>query len=741
MALQRIFRWFASNKPQTHRKSPKQIPQLQRLESREVPAGYLAVGAGPGGLPGVAIRVDIQDQLGGSGPTGLGQPPTPRSDGKTDATSQVFFPFSTGFRGGVNVATGNFDGLYGTVDQLVTAAGTGGGPHVIIWNMKQNPDGRIVTNGIRDQFFAFDPRFRGGVSVAAGDLDGDGKAELICGAGPGGGPHVRIYKDVNGKFTMVNEFFAFDSSFRGGVTLASGQGYNTVQQMRLVLNRQLGIDDPFEVTPYNNPADVPGASIGVPLVGLDYTVLPGGTEPWFNPYGATGKSITVPLGAEGHFDDQDRPLTYFTIAAGADQLLSGNLLNTLGNITYRPNIQVTGSNPDMIGFYVTAKWAPDSMTFPGAPFKTDVEYGPFVRVAKTADGKDIITRLTVPPGTVTFKNQLVIGAGPGGGPHVKIYDFAGTAGGQLINNGVGKEFFAFDASFRGGVEVGVGNVLEHQDAARRVPGRIDYTQTPPVFIVDSTGNSGTQVFSTVPIDTELYRRNQADIICAMMTGGSDVVVFADVSPKVPDPTNPLSSPAPRRATTLQQLNLQTFGIDQTAVVDPGNPLGGYNGFATVTTFKRAISNNFLGGANFTMGAFNFLGSNDTRFYGQGVVGGGTAFGVNPGLAQAIFGAGTSPMNQANQASRVRLFNQLSPRSPIQGAVTAPADGYEAYDDFQGFPADPSARGASVAFGFGVLAEPGLDVNYAPRTVGANGIVSGTGLTLYDAQMTNDPILI
>jgi hypothetical protein len=311
MDLKRLFRWFYSEKPKTFHKSPKRFPYVERLESREVPAGYLAIGAGQGGLPAVAIRVDIQDQLGGSPPNGLGQPPTPRSDGKTDNTSQIFFPFATGFRGGVNVATGNFDGLYGTPDQLITAAGPGGGPHVIVWNMKQNPDGRIVTNGIRDQFFAFDARFRGGVSVTAGDLDGDGRAELICGAGPGGGPHVRIYKDVAGKFQMVNEFFAFDSSFRGGVSLASGQGYNTTQQLRLVLDRILGEDQPFLVTPYTDPTQIPGSLTGIPLVGLDYKVLPGGVEPFFNPKGSKGTTITVPHGAEGHFYEKKLPLSYF----------------------------------------------------------------------------------------------------------------------------------------------------------------------------------------------------------------------------------------------------------------------------------------------------------------------------------------------------------------------------------------------------------------------------------------------
>ena len=46
-------------------------------------------------------------------------------------------------------------------------------------------------------FYALAPAFAGGVHVAAADLTGDGVADILTGAGPGGGPHVRLL-DVSG---------------------------------------------------------------------------------------------------------------------------------------------------------------------------------------------------------------------------------------------------------------------------------------------------------------------------------------------------------------------------------------------------------------------------------------------------------------------------------------------------------------------------------------------------------------
>jgi hypothetical protein len=78
-----------------------------------------------------------------------------------------------------------------------------------------------VTEIAGEGFYAYDPAFRGGVTVAAGDLTGDGVAEIITGAGPGGQPQVRVFSLAGGGVTEVAGFFAYDPAFPGGVTVAA----------------------------------------------------------------------------------------------------------------------------------------------------------------------------------------------------------------------------------------------------------------------------------------------------------------------------------------------------------------------------------------------------------------------------------------------------------------------------------------------------------------------------------------
>ena len=59
--------------------------------------------------------------------------------------------------------------------------------------------------------------------VGAADVDGDGIADIITGAGPGGGPHVRAFSFGTGTPVEIASVFAYDPDFGGGVVGVSGR--------------------------------------------------------------------------------------------------------------------------------------------------------------------------------------------------------------------------------------------------------------------------------------------------------------------------------------------------------------------------------------------------------------------------------------------------------------------------------------------------------------------------------------
>lgn len=120
-----------------------------------------------------------------------------------------FFAYAPSFGGGVRVAAGDVNG--DGVADIITGAGPGGGPHVKVF------DGN--TGATLHSFLAFEG-FGGGVFVAAGDVNGDGTADIVVGAGAGSLPHVKVFDGSSGQ--ELQSFFAYDPAFRGGVTVAAG---------------------------------------------------------------------------------------------------------------------------------------------------------------------------------------------------------------------------------------------------------------------------------------------------------------------------------------------------------------------------------------------------------------------------------------------------------------------------------------------------------------------------------------
>ena len=113
------------------------------------------------------------------------------------------------FQGGVNVATGDLDG--DGKDELITGVASQRSSYVRIF--------KIVGNSLylTLQTMAYNANFQGGVNVATGDLDGDGKDELITGPKTGE-PLIKVF-DENGN--LKTEFKSFDSEFQEEINITT----------------------------------------------------------------------------------------------------------------------------------------------------------------------------------------------------------------------------------------------------------------------------------------------------------------------------------------------------------------------------------------------------------------------------------------------------------------------------------------------------------------------------------------
>ncbi|MCY2945235.1 MAG: MBG domain-containing protein, partial [Planctomycetota bacterium] len=142
--------------------------------------------------------------------TGVGAGAAPllrRFDGRTlKEIGQGFYAYDKGFLGGMSVAAADVDG--DGLCEIITGTGNGSAPHVKVLS---------ATGTIKASFFAYASNFIRGVNLITGDINGDGKAEIVTTPNAGGGPHTKVF-DGTGKASA--SFFAYESTFTGGFSLA-----------------------------------------------------------------------------------------------------------------------------------------------------------------------------------------------------------------------------------------------------------------------------------------------------------------------------------------------------------------------------------------------------------------------------------------------------------------------------------------------------------------------------------------
>jgi len=430
--------------------SPSLSSSIEVLELRIAPAGIIVAAAG--GLVSVFTDADLDMAH------------------TYETLADKFAPY-LGYKGAISVALGDFDGDGN--DELITAKAAGKKAQVKIWDLSGAGNVGVAL----DKFVPFPTSKNRGVSVATGDLDNDGKDELIVGAGPGGPADVAIYSDINsdGKLSdnTPDTLRVFLAPFKGGVKVTAG-----------------------------NVNNMGGAEV---IVGMWTN---GGTVAIFNDANANRKISDDTGGAPTETFTPFGPgfLGGVNVASGSiESVGNGGAEVIVGNGTGAPKVRIF-TDTDANGL-VGNEPRFDQLK-PG---------GTGVSGASVAAGDSDNSGFFV---------EVMTGPAAGSGSHVKIFDDTGDAGTLLSDNAVSSEFDAF-GNITGGLNLAFGKVQNAVFTLNSFPQNIPDQSTLNSSIFVPAG-SGRIVDLDISLSIFHSFDGDLDVTLTHVASGTSVVLFQDV---------------------------------------------------------------------------------------------------------------------------------------------------------------------------------------------------------------------